>query len=566
MNLYSRIITLCLLSTNLLFLSFIQLALAQISPSEIPGNIQPPQEIPPLPQTLPSPSLPPLKTPPSVLPQPSSIPESTVKVERIEVLGSTVFSEQELAKITAPYINKELSFEQLQELKTALNNLYTSNGFITSGTFLPLQDSSSGVVQIQVVEGELERIDIQGLRRLRKGYVRSRIRLAAKTPLNIRRLEEALQLLQLDPLFSQVRAELQSGTAIGRNVLVLNLKEAPQLSSNLVFENRESPSVGEIGGTATLSHNNLLGFGDRLSATVEKTEGVLAYGFSYDVPVNARGGTVSLRYNQDENRVIEELYEGLDINGQTETFSLGFRQPLIRTPTNEFSLNLAADLRRSQTFLFGDLPFSFVEGPEKGRSNVTVLRFGQDWLNRSSSRVLAARSQFSFGLNAFDATVNNSGTDGRFFSWLGQFQWVQALNNRRDIILVARAAAQLTPDSLLPLEQFGVGGIDTVRGYRQNQLVTDNGVLGSLEVRLPIASNPGVLQLRPFFDIGTAWSNRGANPDPSVIASLGLGLSWAITPDFDIRLDYGVPLVSVDNRGSSLQDSGFNFSIRYQPF
>lgn len=102
---------------------------------------------------------------------------------------------------------------------------------------------------------------------------------------------------------------------------------------------------------------------------------------------------------------------------------MGFRQPLNRTPTQEFALSVSDELRRSQTFLFGDLPFSFVEGPEQGKSNLTALRFSQDWVNRSSSRVLAARSQFSFGLDAFDATINNTGTDGRFFAWLGQFQW-----------------------------------------------------------------------------------------------------------------------------------------------
>ena len=69
--------------------------------------------------------------------------------------------------------------------------------------------------------------------------------------------------------------------------------------------------------------------------------------------------------------------------------------------------------------------------------------------------------------------------------------------------LLARIAEQLTPDSLLPIEQFDVGGVDTVRGYRQNQLVTDNGVLSTLELHVPVARNPGVLELRPFFDIGT---------------------------------------------------------------
>lgn len=417
------IANLCLLFINLLYLSFTQSALAETPPSQIPENLQPPRKVTPLPQALPSPSPPSLTTPPPVPIQPDSIPELIVKVKRVEVLGSTVFSEQELAKLTAPFVGKELTFEQLLEVRTTVTNLYLSKGYKTSGAFLPAaQDITAGNIQVQVVEGELERIDIQGLRHLNKGYVRSRVRLATKAPLNIRRLEEALQLLQLDPLFSRVQAELTTGTASGRSVLVLNLKEAPQLSGVLTIENRQSPSVGEIGGTATLSHNNLLGFGDRLSATVEKTEGVLAYGFSYDVPVNARNGTVSFRYSKDENRVIEEPFAPLDINGRTETYSLAFRQPITRTPKSEFALSLSADLRRSQTYLYGDLPFSFVNGPANGRSNVTVLRFSQDWVNRSPNRVLAARSQFSFGLDALNATINNSGTDGRFFSWLGQFQ------------------------------------------------------------------------------------------------------------------------------------------------
>ena len=117
--------------------------------------------------------------------------------------------------------------------------------------------------RIQVVEAELERIEVQGLNRLQKSYVRSRIAAAAKTPINIRRLESALQLLQLDPLFTRVQAELTAGTVPGNNILILNLKEAPPLSAALIVDNHDSPSVGSSRGTAVLSHNNLLGLGDR---------------------------------------------------------------------------------------------------------------------------------------------------------------------------------------------------------------------------------------------------------------------------------------------------------------
>jgi len=47
---------------------------------------------------------------------------------------------------------------------------------------------------------------------------------------------------------------------------------------------------------------------------------------------------------------------------------------------------------------------------------------------------------------------------------------------------------------------------------------------------------------------------------------LGLGLNWLITPDLSLRLDYGIPLIDVDDEGDSLQDNGVYFSLRYQPF
>ena len=545
--------------------------LAQSVPSVPPGTLEPPRQPPPLPETLPSPApAPPLTSPQPLPPQPSSLPEARVRVKRVEVLGSTVFSSKDLAEVVAPFVGKELSFEQLLELRTAVTNLYTSKGHTTSGAFLPPQDFSSGAIQVQVVEGELEKIEIQGQGRLRKSYVLSRIRLAAKTPLNIHRLEEALQLLQLDPLFSLVQAELTAGTGLGRSILVLNLKEAPPLHSALIVENREPPSVGEIGGTAALSHNNVLGLGDRLSAEVGPiTEGVTSYNIGYAIPLNARNGTLGFRYSNGRNRVIDQFFAPVDINGRAQTYSISFRQPISRTPTSEFALGLSVDWRQSRTFLFDDEPFSFVPGPEKGESKVTVLRFSQDWVNRSPNRVLAARSQFSFGLGLLGATSNDAAPDGQFFSWLGQAQWVQALNEKKDAVFVARAAAQLTPDSLLPLEQFSIGGIDTVRGYRENQRVGDNGIIGSAELRFPIVRDPdgfGLLQIVPFIDVGTIWSNNGASADSSTLVSTGLGLRWQLSSRFSASLDWGIPLISIDDQGDSLQDNGISFSIRMEPF
>lgn len=554
---------------------FQNLSLAQSAPP--PGLTIPPQAPERIDQTTPRPSeptppaQPPSSTPPPTLdlPAPASPIEPTLPsgetflVKQIDVQGNTVL-DREINDLIKPLINQSLTFEDLLTLRAKITQLYIENGYVTSGAFLPNnQDLAQGVVRIQVVEGELERIDIGGLTHLHERYVRRRLERATRPPLNQQQLERTLQLLQIDPLIEQVNAELTAGSGPGRNVLRVNLKEAPAFHIGIGTDNAQPPSIGSWQGNAFVAHDNLLGWGDRILVSYGVTPGLDLYDVSYTLPFNASDGTLSLRYSNNASQIIESDFRDLGIRSASETFSLDLRQPLWRSPTTEFALGFMFDLRRSQTFILDTIPFSFSEGPEQGRSRVSVLRLYQDWLDRNATRVFAARSQFSFGLDAFNATVNTSGTDGRFFAWLGQFQWVQLLTPR--IALISRVAAQLTPDSLLSLERFSLGGVDTVRGYPQNQLVGDNGLLASIEARIPLTNDPSVLQLTPFFDFGTAWNNRTADPDPRAIAGLGVGLRWQIGSGLFVRVDYGIPLISVDGLGDTLQENGFYFSLRFQP-
>ena len=241
-------------------------------------------------------------------------------------MGSTVFSALELKEVVKPFEGKELTLEQLLDIRTAVTKLYTDNGYTTSGSFLPSQqDLSNGVIRVQVVEGELERIEINGLNRVRESYVRSRLNPAGRKPVNIRRLEKALQLLQLNPLFTKVNAELKTGTAPGRNVLAVTFEEAPTVSVAYEVATRETPSVGGILNTAIFSDQNLLGFGDRFNINAGFSEGVGLYNITYALPLNARDGTLDIRYGRSNQRVIQQPFAPLDLNGKTQTFSIGFR-------------------------------------------------------------------------------------------------------------------------------------------------------------------------------------------------------------------------------------------------
>ena len=108
---------------------------------------------------------------------------------------------------------------------------------------------------------------------------------------------------------------------------------------------------------------------------------------------------------------------------------------------------------------------------------------------------------------------------------------------------------------------------DTVRGYRQDLLLADNGLFVSAEVRIPLLRLPKLnrlLQLTPFVDVATV-ENRSSSVklDPQTIASVGLGLRLQFSDRLTARFDWGIPLVSVSGRNQTLQENGLYFAVDY---
>ncbi len=551
-------------------------AIAQIpNPNSLPSDRLEDIPVTPLPSNvLPQPSQQEPLLPPPQLPETQirgqDDPNVKFQVNRIEVVGSSVFKSEDFAPISAPFVGREVSFAELLQVKDAITKFYTDRGYATTGAFITPQISEAGVIKIQVIEGSLQEIKIVGNRRLQSKYIRSRIRLGAGKPLNIPRLLEKLQLLRLNPRIQNLSAELQTGTRPGTNVLRVEVKEAETFKLATTLDNGRSPSVGSFRRGIDVQFANLLGLGDTISVGYANTDGSNTVNLNYTLPINAHDGTISFGYNQGWNNVIEKPFNVLDIQSKSRSYDFSYRQPLMQKPTEELAVGVSFSREESQTELgidgIGGFPLS-PGADANGKTNISIVRFTQEYTKRSNRQVFAARSQFSVGLDWFGANVNHDAPDSRFFAWRGQAQWVRQL--KPDTLFLVRGDLQVAADSLVPLEQFGVGGQLSVRGYRQDALLTDSGMLLSAEFRLPIVRAPkigGVLQLTPFIDIGKSWNYNDKNPSPSMLAGTGLGLLWKQGDTFSAHLDWGIPLTSVEAEKRTLQENGLYFSLSYSPF
>ncbi|QIR40035.1 ShlB/FhaC/HecB family hemolysin secretion/activation protein [Tolypothrix sp. PCC 7910] len=565
------------IAKNILFAFWLLMSPAIAQTSPIPTQTKPNPNIERFPQPLPIPQpLPPSQEQPTIpVPAPTPTPEQPnipIPVSKIEVVGSTILRDQEITSITKPLEGRSITLKDIQSIADSITQLYLNRGYLTSRAIVAEQTITDGVVKIQVIEGSLEKIEIKGTRSLNPGYVRSRVNLAVGKPLRVNKIEEQLQLLKQDPLFTSVEAILTPGTNVGQSILTVRVQEANTISGNIGVDNYSSAAVGSPRFGGAISDRNVSGLGDEFSASYYRsiTGGSNSLDFSYRLPANAMNGAVQLRYSLSDSKITQAPFSELNITGDNQLYEISYRQPLVRTPREEFALSLGFALQNGRnTYIFNGIRMPIGTGSDsEGKTRTRVLKFGQDYIKRDVEGAWALRSQFSFGLDLFDATINSDSIpDGSFFSWLGQIQRVQRLG--RDNLLIAQADIQLTPDSLLSAQQFSLGGGQSLRGYRQNARTGDNGFRISLEDRIAIlrdhAGLPN-LQLAPFIDMGAVWNaanNPNQLPNQTFLASAGLGLLWEPIPRLLMRCDYAFPFIDLSDRTQDMQDQGFSFSVNY---
>lgn len=485
-------------------------------------------------------------------------------LKEIKITGNTAFSVDELKKITSPYEGRFIYNSELEDVRIALTRKYIDRGYINSGAVIPDHKVLNGVVHIKIIEGELTDIEIVGNKHIDSNFIKERLKVGAATPLNVNDLQEQIQILLESPSIETINSALRPGDNRGEANLTALVKEGPRFQLKPVIDNRISPSLGNTRKLLPMQINNLTGMTDTLNLSIGKSDGLDDANLNWNFPtIEETSLTILASYS--DSKVVKGSFKELNVVNKAQTVGFRVNHPFYRTAKKKFSMSLGLDSRENNSGLLG-VGFSFTAGvPSDGKVKETVIRFSQDWTERGLTDVIAARSVFSHGIDALDATINEDNLpSGEFFAWLGQFQWAKLLGGDRGQ-LIFRTNVQYTNDPLFGMEQFSIGGALSVRGYLENKIVRDRGYDISLEYRSPLmkdASGRSILTLAPFVDAGGSSNTKQSDgSDPNFIYSAGFGIRWNPIKEVHAQIYWGHPFVDVVNSSESLQDDGFHFLI-----
>jgi hemolysin activation/secretion protein len=321
-----------------------------------------------------------------------------------------------------------------------------------------------------------------------------------------------------------------------------------------------------------VSHLNVTGRGDILSVDSGLAEGRGTGAAAYSFPLDTKNTRVLASFSLDDARIVEAPFDRIDIKSKTRRASLGIMRPWLRDSRHSLVTSVGIEGKQSRSTLLG-IPFSFSPGDQEGKSRTTVLNFGVEWRARSREQILVVGANFRRGLAAFGATINESGPDGRFSAFVGQVQYARRAGPMRGELLM-REMVQLALDPLLAVEKMPVGGLNTVRGYRENRAVRDNGTAASIEWRVPVLGDqaekgtidPLNLRVAPFIDYGRSWDHADQLfPSTALnLCSAGIGLLWSPLAGLRADVYWARPLTERHRLGNDLQDKGIHFAVEYR--
>lgn len=522
-------------------------ALAQTAPRVLPPSLDPNRleqrfQTPPVPQSVPEIEMP----APDKAPPPKDAERITLTLSGLEIAGNTVYATEELAELWRERLGKPVTLADLYAVRDAITAKYRNDGYVLSQAIVPAQRIRNGLVRLEVVEGYVNEVIVQGEAADRLGLLRAMgDRITAARPLRMAAMERYVLLADDLPGVAVKTVLEASPDTPGASRLTLTLERTP-LNGQLSLDNRGTRSVGPFQGALLANIEDQLGLFERTTI-----QGVLApqwrelrfLDLAQAVPVDAEGTTVQYGIRRSWSQPGDSV-RPLELDSLTSSYYAGVSHPFLRS--------------RAQT-LRGDVGFTFRDsrtmalGAKLSEDRLRIVSAGLSYdVSDGWDGANVLTVQLSKGLDILHASRSGSADLSRS-GGRSDFRKVNLTAQRNQKlgesdVLVLAGEAQYSPDELLSSEEFGVGGKLFGRAFDPSEITGDNGFSGRMELQHFLAADdPGLdyAMLYGFADYGAVWNyESGTRHGRRSLASAGAGLRFGVFQRVEGSLEVAKPFIT----------------------
>lgn len=518
----------------------------QVPPSVSPGIQERRLEQPPTPRAEP-----PIVVPETPLPgPPAGAEEIKVTLTGVSLSGNTAFAEAELAPLWEPYLGHEVTLAELWAIPAAITVHYRNAGYVLSRALIPPQEITSGILQVQIIEGYIDNVIIEGELKGTRSFIDHAIeKITESRPLRADVLERYMLLLNDLAGVSAQSILRPSPIEPGASELVIVWEES-RVAGSIQADNFGTRFLGPVEFSGTLVGSNLYGRYDmtELRGLVTAQVKELQYvALRHGIPITTEGTLLSLggSYTWTEPQELDGLKD-TDTDGQSLFASTIVTHPLIRTRSRNVSLFGGFRLQNSDNDVLGTTI-------SKDRTRVLTAGGSVDFVDRFGGITLAG-VDLAQGLDIFGARDEDDNPAPSRGEADPNFTRLAASISRQQLLgggfsLLGAISGQYSFDPLPASEQYGIGGEIFGRGYGPYEIAGDQALAGKLQLQYGApwraAALAGVVDswlAYLFADGGVTWQKSDPNNNSDSLSSGGVGLDLNLAYDVSGTLIIAQPI------------------------
>ena len=494
--------------------------------------------------------------------KPSAEPtESETKflLNGVTVDESKILPVEKIREITESYIGKEVTITDLSTIVEKINKLYAAGGWVTCKAFLPPQTIEDGVVRIGLLEGTAGDVKLSGNKNTKESYVRHRLPIREGEIPNLTRMNESLSRFNATNN-APLQITMKAGKEPGTTDFEIVVREPPKNDTVTFFvDNSGNSNTGDWREGLYYTMRSLSGRRDSLSLSYTHAKGLNSVGISYSSPVGRAGARMIFDYSTSASEIIDPALRFFNAHGHGWYAGLACSQPLITNRTTRTEAKLGFYTQSSTTDLLGGAVHWLDTLANNLYASFEMTSYGD-------TSVFYHRHYYGVGhANSYTGPIQDDYLGKNYGLYRMNSFWQKSWGNGSS--LSGRLDLQWSSTPNLPsAEQFFLGGIYSVRGYKQDYIGGDNGLSFGLEYAVPVDKNR-TTSVYGFFDYGTLLGNT-IYPD-HVLASAGLGIRANLRRGADsdqrlfLNLAVGFPLKRELN-GENINKTRFHFAMNMQ--